>query len=190
MPGQFDCVIPAAGESKRMGSWKLLLPFRGRTVVEWSVRHALDACARVIVVTGFRGAELEALFHSWENVELVENPVWERGMFSSIKAGVSRVASERFFVALADMPLIRSELYRELSEHKGCDAVRPTYEGQKGHPVLLARSLVQKILSLDDSRSMADVLRGAQLIELPVDDRFVVCDLDTPSDYETLARVP
>ena len=190
MPGQFDCVIPAAGESKRMGSWKLLLPFRGRTIVEWSVRNALDSCGRVILVTGYRGAELEALFGSWEGVELVENPGWEHGMFSSIRAGAVRVTSERFFVALADMPLIRPELYRELSGQEGGDAVRPTYEGQKGHPVLLVRDLIHKILSLDDSRSMADVLRAVRLIELPVDDRFVVCDLDTPSDYEELCRLP
>ncbi len=190
MPERLDCVMPAAGQSKRMGSWKLLLPFRGRTIVEWSVRNALDSCARVILVSGYRGAELEALFGSWEGVELVENPRWERGMFSSIKAGAVRVTSERFFVALADMPLIRPELYRELSGQEGGDAVRPTYEGQKGHPVLLARGLIKKILSLDDSRSMADALRGVQLLELPVDDRLVVSDLDTPSDYEELARLP
>ncbi len=171
-----------------MGSWKPLLPFRRRPLIEWSVRNALELCERVILVTGYRGAELEALFRSWTGVELVENPRWERGMFSSIKAGVDRVTSERFFIALADMPLIRPEVYRALAERPGWEAARPTYQGQKGHPVLLARSLIDRITALDDSQSMAAALRGARLLELPLDDRFVVCDLDTPGDYEELSR--
>jgi len=110
-------------------------------------------------------------------------------MFSSIKIGVRHVASDRFFISLGDMPAISPSIYARIASITGCDAVRPTFQGNKGHPVLLSRRLVDKILELDDSRSMSEVLRGSKLVELPVDDPLVAADVDTQADYERLARL-
>jgi molybdenum cofactor cytidylyltransferase len=213
-PG-YDCLLLAAGESTRMGEWKLLLPWRGATVVEWSVRHALGFCRRVLLVTGHRSRELQALFTGWPAVEPVENREYRRGLLSSIQAGATRVESERFFIALGDMPLVGEAIYRLLAERlpaagcpsppargpgalpgiaappaigagaaaRGCTAARPTFAGRKGHPVLLDRSLIPRIVAADPALTMSDVLRGTRVLELPVEDEGVVGDLDTPSDY-------
>jgi len=168
-----------------MGEWKLLLPWRGSTVVEWSVRHALDFCHRVFLVTGHRGQELRALFAACPAVEPVENRDYRLGMFSSIQAGVSRVESGRFFIALGDMPLVGGGIYRRLADAAVVyDAVRPTFAGRKGHPVLLHRALVPRIKAADPSFSMSHVLQGARVLELPTEDEGVVYDIDTLSDYD------
>ncbi len=182
----YDCLLLAAGSSTRMGAWKLLLPWRGATVIEWSARHALGFCRRVLLVTGHRGDELRELFAGRPAVEPVENREWRLGMFSSIQAGAARVESGRFFIALGDMPLVEDGAYRLLAERLaggGYEAARPTFAGRKGHPVLLDRSLVPRLLAAPPSLSMSDVLRAVKLLEVPVADESVVTDLDTPADY-------
>ena len=59
-----DCIVPAAGRAQRMGRWKPVVPFDGRTIIETVVSTALRACSRVVLVTGYRGAELAALRHT------------------------------------------------------------------------------------------------------------------------------
>ncbi len=50
-----DCIIPAAGYSKRMGKWKPLLPLKNKTILDWSIDNAIKGGCRVILVTGFNG---------------------------------------------------------------------------------------------------------------------------------------
>lgn len=185
----FDCVMAAAGRSDRMGEWKLLLPLGGDTIVERSVRNALAGCARVILVTGYRGEELARLFSGWESVLVVSNPDYRAGMFSSIRAGVRHVGTDRFFIALADMPLISPEIYRRLAllPTSGPSATRPFFRGKKGHPVLLPSVVIDKILHFDDSHTMQDALQGIPITRLEVDDQRVIRDIDTPEDYAGIA---
>ena len=157
-------------------------------MVETCVRTALEVCPRVILVVGFRGAEMRNLFDSPERVRVEENPDFRFGLFSSIQAGVQHVETDRFYVALADMPLIPPAVYSRLAGLDGCDAARPTCGGRKGHPVLLASRLIPIIRGLEPTDSMATVLAGARVRVLETEDPGVVLDLDEPGDYERLAR--
>lgn len=185
----FDCVMPAAGRSLRMGSSKLLLPFGGSTVAERSVANALAFCARVILVVGHRGEELEELFSREERVRIVHNPRFDTGMFASIHRGASEVASERFLVALADMPLIGAGTYRLLaafaeSPERRRSVVRPVYHGVPGHPVLFPIGAARLIAALGPEAATRDLLALLPLEQMPVEDSGVVLDIDTPEDYE------
>jgi molybdenum cofactor cytidylyltransferase len=182
-----DCIVPAAGASERMGRWKLFLPFRGSTIVEAVVRTALAACARVILVTGFRAEELERLFAYEPDVVAVRNPAWEKGMFSSIQRGLPLVDTDRFFVALADMPLIGAEVYHALLRSPPADAVFPVFKGERGHPVLFRTLLRGAILREDpETGSMREVARRVTAHEMPWKDDSILHDVDTPEDYRRL----
>lgn len=187
MGEKIDCVMPAAGESSRMGEWKLLMRLGNETIAERSVRNALEFCARIILVVGYRGSDLRGLFSDRQRVVIVENPNYRRGMFSSIRLGVRAVRTRRFFVALADMPFVPPHIFRSLAR-LGLDvaasgAVRPVYLGTPGHPVLLPESAIDKILQLDDSHTMKEVLRGLRMSKLETEESGVTSDIDTPEDF-------
>jgi molybdenum cofactor cytidylyltransferase len=183
---QAECVMLAAGASRRMKTWKMMLPFEEATIIECSVRRALEACSRVVVVTGFRGEELEALFAGRDRVECVRNERYELGMLSSAQAGAARVQTERFFIALGDMPLVTPELYRQLLTYTGVDAVIPKYLGKKGHPLLVSRAVRECLLCFDETQTLREVLAMYPTLAVPVESRHVLHDIDDRSDYETL----
>jgi len=181
----FDCLILAAGASSRMSDWKMLLPWEGSTIVETSVRKALDACRRVILVAGFRAEELRALFADRiraGEMAFVANPVYERGMFSSVQAGAGLVTSQRFFLALGDMPRVEPSVYRLLLRYEG-EVVIPKYRGKKGHPLLLSSAAGRRIQELEQDRSMRDVLAEFPTLAVPVEEPGVVQDIDDAQDY-------
>lgn len=173
-----------------MGLWKPLLPFRGSTIIQTVVAAALSACERVIVVTGYRGAELEALLQGNRRVTVAANPVWETGMFSSIQHGVSCVDTERFFIVLADKPFIRPEAYMSLLRAERADAIFPVFKGERGHPVLLSSAVREAVLAADSSTaSMPNVLSRFTGEEVPWPDDSVVRDIDTREQYDAGAGV-
>ena len=176
----------AAGESQRMGGWKLLLPLKGKTLIECTVDGALEVCGRVVLVTGYRAEDLERLFYGKKHVKLVRNPEYGRGMFSSIRAGTEEVCTERFFIALGDMPLVEKEVYIELLRYKDMPAVIPKYRGKKGHPLLLKREVRDIILRLGPDRTMRDALAFVATLAVPVESRNVLLDIDEQEDYEKL----
>ena len=181
-----DCVMLAAGGSKRTEKWKMTLPFGKSTVVRQSVENALQGCGRVILVTGYRAEELEALFSGNERVMTVRNPGWERGMFSSIKIGAGAVETRRFFIALGDMPLVSPSVYETLLEYGHADIVIPKFNGKKGHPVLLSSRVLQSISEQPDSSTLRDILALFPTLAVPVKDHGILEDIDTDSDYHIL----
>ena len=201
-----DCIVPAAGASSRMGAWKLLLPWRGVTVIEAVVAEVLSCCSRAIVVAGHRAEELEALFRGAERVLVVRNPDWEKGMFTSLKRGAEEVRTEAFFVALADMPLIARGTFLALDALRrapvaqpgaqpggappgagpsaGPRAFRPVSLGRPGHPVLFESSALPIIAETGGSLSMKEVLARLDLVPWTADaGEGVFQDFDIPADY-------
>ena len=180
-----DCVIPAAGPSTRMGEWKALLPFRDKTIIETVVETALVACPRVVLVVGYRGSELAALFRQ-SRVTVVENPHWESGMFGSLQRGIQVVKTKRFFITLSDMPLLEPEVYGALLGHSS-RLIVPVFQGEWGHPVLLDRGLGDEALSNPPvTRRMKDLLKRHDVTEMPWNSDSVLYDVDTPEDYRCL----
>ena len=179
-----DCIVPAGGRAERMGEWKPLLPFGGSTIIETVVDAALRVCTRVVLVTGYRGAELAARFAHDPRVELVENPRWPDGMFASVQLGVSRARTRRFFVTLGDMPWIRAETYRALlSADEGSEVVFPVFEGRRGHPVLFLDRVRPAIAAADPAKgSMRRIAESFRVRDLEWADDSVLKDVDTPAD--------
>ncbi len=189
--GIYDTLVLAAGTSTRMGEWKLILPLRGKTIIERSVFNALRVSKRVILVGGYRVKELEKLFRDCDRVKVVFNRGYKRGMFSSIRCGVQYVETERFFITLGDMPLISSSTFIKIARYDFADyidVIRPQYMGRKGHPVLLSHKLCDRILAMDDNSTMSDILKDYLNLYVPVNDPFVVRDIDSREDYRSLVE--
>jgi molybdenum cofactor cytidylyltransferase len=179
-----DCLVPAAGLSERMGSWKPLLPFGRSTIVETVVANALAVCDRVLVVAGYRGEELAARFRGQPRVCVVSNPQWPLGMFSSLRAGLSRVSTPRFFVTLGDMPWIKPAVYLALLQCPGeSEAIFPVFEGRRGHPVLFGPRMKEEVLTADPATgSMREIAARLGAMEMSWGDDSIHRDIDTPGD--------
>ncbi len=180
-----DCIIPAAGRSERMGRWKPILPFGASTIIDTVVENALQACTRVILVTGYRGGELAARFNGRARVTVTENGGWEQGMFSSVRRGVAAVEADRFFVTPGDMPWITPSVYERLLSCRGVDVVFPAFAGRRGHPVLFRRGVREAVLAADPARGrMRDIAGLFGSVDLAWDDDTILRDIDTREDYE------
>jgi len=144
----------------------------------------LSACARVIVVTGHRGREIDAILGGDHRVTLVTNPSWEEGMFSSIQRGASCVDTDRFFIVLGDKPFIRPDVYASLLLAPPADAVFPVFDGERGHPVLCRRSVREAVLAAERATgSMPSLLSDFEVREIPWVDDSILRDIDTPEQY-------
>ena len=192
----FDCIMLAAGASSRMGTWKLLLPWKDRTVVEAAVDQGLSSDRRVILVAGYRSDELAKHFAGRENVLVVAHDGWRKGQFTSLQRGILEVKTDAFFVALADMPGVNRELYAGLEALRNSAkpksdrprAFRPGSPDRPGHPVLFDTEAIPLILGLDPASSMRNVFPLLELTWMPTPDQGAFDDLDAPQDYERLTR--
>ncbi len=185
------CVMPAAGASSRMGSWKPLAPFGSSTVARNSVDAALDAGLRVVLVTGYRAAELEAAFAGVDGVTCVRNDGWEGGMLGSIQAALRAVGTVPFFTAPADLPCLSPLAYRAVA-----DAVRgrgraglpdapviPRYRDVPGHPVFVPAALVPAILDLPPGERLKPFLETSGAAYVALDEPGSVLDVDDEESY-------
>jgi molybdenum cofactor cytidylyltransferase len=166
----------------------MLLPLRGKPVIQHSVENALEVCSKVILVTGFRAEELRSFFADCDGVETVFNPSFAKGMFTSVKRGIERVGADLCFIAPGDMPLLGAAVYRELLRFRRMDCVIPKYKGRLGHPVLLGKDAIERIKVWDESGTLRDFLDTIPTLSVPIEDTHILDDLDTLADYERLAE--
>ncbi len=178
-----DCIVLAAGKSERMGRWKMTLPWHGSTIIEAAVTGALTVCRRVIVVAGYRGEEIVHMFQDNPAVITVINEEFESGMFSSVQRGCRRVETDRFFLALGDMPSVHPDVYRTLMLYTAADVIIPKYRGKRGHPILLGPGMADRIIAYESGKTLHHVLAEVVTMSIPVLDSTIVHDIDTESDY-------
>lgn len=183
-------VVLAAGRSRRMGTQKLLLPFGGITIVESVVGAALEASLQgVVVVLGADEERVRAKLAPCA-VTFAVNEDWERGMFSSVRAGFEALPEKATaaVVMLGDQPFVKPETIDELvARHRETrrGIVLPAHDGQRGHPVLIDTKFKGEILALGPEATLRDVVRAHadEVLEVEIDDPDVLRDIDTPEDY-------
>ncbi|MDL1912085.1 nucleotidyltransferase family protein [Chloroflexi bacterium CFX6] len=187
-----SAIIPAAGESKRMGRPKMSLPWGNETVLTRVVSIFKNAGVEdVIVVTGGAREEVEALVSNL-NVRIVYNEDFERGeMLSSIQCGMRALGrqTQAALIGLGDQPQVREGSVRRVCEaflETKSNIVVPSFQMRRGHPWLIARPLWEAVVRMEPPQSLRDFLsaRRAEIHYVNVDDPNVLADLDTPEDYE------
>lgn len=183
-----DCIITAAGLSSRMGTWKMMLPWREGTLLDASINNALQFCSRIILVTGFRAQELQARYQHRENVTLVHNPDYENGLVSSVITGARAVSTDYCFITPGDLPCLEGEIYRQLWALRTGGAILPDYHGTPGHPVLIDRASLQQAISRPAIRSMRQALMQGKHQCVALDRPEIIFDIDTPDDFRSVQQ--
>ncbi len=116
--GRTAAAVLAAGRGSRLGgdASKPLLEWRGRPLVAWAVHAAMGSGLwPVVVVVGYRGDEVRAALGDTHDLLVVENPDWEEGIASSLRAALVALAPfpevDGVAVGLADQPLVTADAY-------------------------------------------------------------------------------
>ncbi len=184
-------IVLAAGESRRMGRQKLLLPYNNKTVIEHVVDQVLASVAQdIIVVTGHDGPAVAAKLFG-KAVTIVENPAYKNGMLTSIRRGIRSIPNdaEAFFVVLGDQPGLTSEVLNTLVDtfhHVTQTIVIPKYDGKPGHPILVGVRYKDEILTKFDDIGLRGLIAGhpGDVFHVYVDQPAILRDIDTPEDYQ------
>ena len=183
-------VVLAAGESRRMGRLKALLPFGPHTVIEHVLQPLLQAdLAAVTVVLGHRAADIAAVLEGLP-VQLLHNPQYQHGMTTSVQVALRDITPvpEAYLLALVDQPHLHLEIIQQLLAafaHTRKGFVIPTYEGQRGHPIILSAAYRQDVLALGLDQGLNVVTRGhpEDTLEVPVSSDDILRDMDYPQEY-------
>lgn len=188
-------VVLAAGQSVRMGTQKLLLPFRHQTLIGHVVDQVLAGpVAGVFVVVGADEAGIRQAL-TGRPVTMVKNPDPAGDMLSSVRCGLRALPDDCQAVAvvLGDQPGITPELLRRLVrafEAGPRSIVLPVYGGRGGHPLVFAARYRDEVLTRFDGIGLRGLLQAHpdQVQPVEVESASVLDDIDRPADYQRALR--
>lgn len=185
-------VILAAGSGSRFGAQKLVVPVRGKTLLQ----HALDAAIAsaldplVLVV----GADADAVLAASRpgRASVVRNLAYASGMASSLRAGIAAVGdADAAVVILGDMPGVTASLLDLLVERQratGASAVVSASRGRRTPPALLHRELFGAVAALEGDVGARELIAGRADVEVVEVSAGLgtLDDVDTAVDRERL----
>jgi molybdenum cofactor cytidylyltransferase len=185
--------ILAAGESRRMGEPKALLPYRGSTFLEHLLevtRHARIGVTRVVL--GAHATEICAKVHV-DPAIVIMNPDWPKGQLSSIQCAVRSLpigATEGLLLCPVDHPLVSANLIAQLIAAFDSSAkliAVPVFRGRRGHPVLFRSVLYEDLLAASPDVGARQVVwaHADSLAEVSTEEEGAVLNLNDP---ETLRK--
>ena len=200
-------LIVSAGKSSRMGEFKPLMNYSGSTFIHQILNKLDTICHQIIIVTGLRTEKLEretvsALRDNSQDsllskIRFVENPVYEEGMFTSLKKGIKEIKdSDQSFPGTSwviyhfvDQPGLSADFYSDFIKQidGSYNWVQPSYKNEKGHPILLKKELFNIILQAEDDSNLREVSMNPVVKKKIWECSYknILQDLDTPEDYQT-----
>ena len=182
-----DGVVLAAGFSSRIRAFKMELRLGEKSMLQRVIEAMQDFCPRVIVVAGFAGERVTRLTAGYTGVQVVFNPDYAKGMFTSVKEGIKHVTAGWFFLTPGDYPLISKPVYRKLLEARtgfiNDHIFIPAVKGKKGHPILVKSTLVPELLGEPAESNLRQFIQRKGFVTIEVDDENILLDIDTGEDY-------
>lgn len=185
-----DAVVLAAGESRRMGTSKQLLEVDGVPLLRRTVRILREAAVlrKLIVVLGANAEQhLDAL--SQEEVQIVVNHHWQKGMGTSLHAGLEQLSPDDLpggvLVSVCDQPLLTASVIRDLAQamEPGKIAAAEYAADLVGTPAVFSIYYLNELKSVPPEGGARKLFSrySNKLIRVPFPEGSM--DLDTPEDY-------
>jgi molybdenum cofactor cytidylyltransferase len=194
---RIGAVVLAAGSSSRMGGEpKQLLRLTDGTVLGRTLENLLDAKIDEIVLV--LGSSAETI-QQWiaespiKHLKIFVNPDYEQGMTTSLRAGLAVLGEDidAALIVLADQPFIQTETFDRITDQYRrslAQIVIPMFQGSRGNPVLLDRSVFHEVMALRGDIGCRAIF-GSHLdgiLKVKVNDIGVLLDIDNQEDYERL----
>jgi molybdenum cofactor cytidylyltransferase len=174
-------LILAAGESRRMGQPKALLPLNGHTFVQNLIEILSQFCGEVVVVLGHNPEPIRRAIG--DSATVVINHNYSLGQFSSMQTGLRALPAsiDGLLFTLVDHPAPLPSTVLSLISMEAPISI-PVYYGRKGHPVFFRRDVLTEFMGLSPD-SQASVVSRRHAMEtrlVKVDDPGILDDIDDP----------
>ncbi len=188
-------LILSAGFSSRMGKFKPLLEYDGKSFVRNVAEKTSAVCDKIVVVTGFKSELIierlkeQTKKNVLDKIQFVFNDEFEKGMFVSLKKGIEACGEARWVLYhFVDQPSLPEEFYfsfvKEIDER--FDAIQPVYKGKKGHPIILGRKAIELINRAEENSNLKELFARNELSIKLWECGFpeALKDFDLPEDFE------
>jgi molybdenum cofactor cytidylyltransferase len=190
-------IILSAGESKRMGMPKQLLPW-GKSIILQQVidNSSASRLGMILLVLGSKADEITGKIKLSSKTRIVVNLDFKEGMSSSVKCGVKNAPeeAEAYMLLLGDQPFIGSDIINKLIDcyQKGTHGIIiPVYDGKKGHPVIFDARYKPELLTIGEGGAKVVVDNHVpDIFEIVVESPEILTDIDTPQDYQKARKQP
>jgi molybdenum cofactor cytidylyltransferase len=192
-------IVLAAGMSRRMGTPKQLLLLAGETILELTLKNVRASNVNEVVLVLGHAAETVEKEISTERVKIVRNQDYQQGMGTSLRTGLAAVddGASAALIVLADQPFVRPETinqliacHQEANQEEKPQIIIPAFNGFRGNPVLLDRSVFAELQSLTGDVGCRAIFGNhtENIRKLAVEDIGVLLDIDSQEEYEKFAN--
>ena len=184
-------MILAAGESRRMGRPKLLLPFGEKTIIETVIESVIQSKTEKVLVV--LGSGIEKIKEKIKNfpLKIVVNPDFRKGMLSSVQRGfqVMPENTKAALLILGDQPSISTDIINKIIDaykRTGKGIVLPVYKNERGHPVLIDMMYRGEVENLSPDIGLRGTVYNhpEDILEVEVETPGILKDIDNMGDYE------
>jgi CTP:molybdopterin cytidylyltransferase MocA len=182
-------VVLAAGAGTRFGGGKQLAELEGRPLLDHALGAMADAGVGHIVVVLGAGAEEISTRVDLHGAVPVICERWEEGQSASLASALAEMAeADAVVVTLGDQPRMAAEAIRRVIDARGdgAAAVRASYNGDPGHPVLLERELIGRLRDVTGDHGARNLLLSVITRDVPCDDLGGGEDVDTRAQLDAL----
>ena len=188
---KISVIILAAGLSRRMRHDKLLLYYRGKTLLQRVVDLANDlpVFEKILVITSVR---LERLLLPPE-IRTVVNNNPELGMSESLKLGVKAATGDAYLFMTADQPKLSSKavfVIIDKAENNSGKIIYPQIDGKPCMPALFPACFREELLKLtgDIGGRAVRTAHPEACLAFDAVNPEEYFDIDTEEDYQSLSN--
>jgi molybdenum cofactor cytidylyltransferase len=186
-------ILLASGYSRRMGQNKLLLKYRGKSLIEHTIETILQCGFSEVILVG-REEEIIDIGNRY-GLKVIINGNADKGISESIKLGVGNSKeTDGFMFFMADQPFLDVDTIKALNhefEENLDSIIIPRFDGKRGSPVIFPYSFKGDFLLLEgDIGGKVIINKNLDKVKfVEVKDSAKLLDVDTNENYEYVLKL-
>ncbi|GAB4253483.1 MAG: nucleotidyltransferase family protein [Vicingaceae bacterium] len=188
----FATLILAAGKSERMGMPKIWLPYKKGNFLDQIITTYNESNIRniyvIINVTVLSNFTSKVYRYASKGVNFVLNTNPNSNRLQSVQIGLNKISSDFVFIQNIDSPFVSKKTIQQLALNN-CDfkTLIPTYNNQKGHPILISKYIQHQIINTDNKdKTLRDVIYANPCSTLEINDKHILTNINYKEDYQNI----
>lgn len=187
-------LILAAGTSSRMGTDKQLLPYKGTTLLGWTIENILKCNVdKVFCVLGSNVEKITSEISKYP-IAIIYNPNYEKGLSTSIISGIEHIKYMEYdpvLILLADQPNVDSLYINTIIstfELNPNDVIASSYNNIKGVSAIFPKKMYPNLVNIKGDKGAKLLLNSVGSSVITVNEFSNLRDIDTPQDYDKFLK--